>query len=311
MTTARSPLALLLALLVLSATAAAVATPRDQPDTTPPVRVFVGETIDVSAVGLTGGGSIGSDSVTLIGVGGDAEGRSETFSDPTDADFGGFEPGSYDATADDDERPEFVVNEPRVTSVVITNQNGANVTNAWEPTGESLTVTAEYSFDEADRLDLTVESPDGLDVTESVASGDRITTSGGSVTVDLSEQDEGTFRFTVEGSDLDRAKQTVTVRTGPRRTATDTPLPTATETVTPTPIKTDTPTVTEEPTATPTDTATPSPTPATTATAPPTTAPPTTAPEATTSTSTPGFGVSAALAALVVVVVITSRQYRP
>jgi hypothetical protein len=134
--------------------------------------------------------------------------------------------GSVAAVPSPRDRPSDTAPPVRVTEVVVRNQNSANVTNAWERDGESLTVTAEYNFAEVDRLDLTVEDSDGVDVNREVASGDRITTSGGSVQLDLSDQQEGTFRVTLEGSDLDRASRTVTVRTGPRRTATPLPSPT-------------------------------------------------------------------------------------
>ncbi|AUV83964.1 hypothetical protein C2R22_11585 [Salinigranum rubrum] len=198
-----------------------------------------------------------------------------------------------------------------MTSVVVRNQNGANVTNGWEPTGEDLTVTVEYNFADADRLDLTVESPDGLDVTSRVTAIDRITRSGGSVTLDLSDEPVGTFEITVEGSDLDQATRTVTVRTGPRGTAT--PLPTATPTPEPsTPTPTDTPTatvtgpLTERPTETPTETTSP-PTPTATETTTPTPTESPTPPE-TTATSTPGFGPGVALVALVVSFVVLGRR---
>ncbi|WP_318569365.1 hypothetical protein [Salinigranum marinum] len=297
----RLPVLFAVVLLVVSGVAGAVAAPRGQPvDTEPPVRVFVGETLNVSAVELTGGGTVGPGSVTLVGVAGDADGTIEDLGESTDADFAGLPTGAYDVQVDGDDRADFSVVEPRVTEVVVRNQNGANVTNGWEPTGERLTVTVEYNFDAADRLDLTVDSPDGLDVTSAVASGDRFTTSGDSVTLDLSDEPEGTFRITVEGSDLEDATQTVTVRTGPRRTATPLPpaepstdTPTATPTTpTPTETATDSPTPTPTTTPTPTETATPTTTATPTETASPTASP-------TTSTATPGFGPLVVLGALI------------
>jgi hypothetical protein len=315
MTTPTRPLALLAAVLVLAGAAGAagaVPAPRDAPaETTPPVRVFVDETLDVSGVELTGGGTVGTDAVTLVGVAGDADGTTETLDDPTDADFGGFATGSYDVAADGDDRPEFSVADPRVTSVVVRNRNGANVTNGWEPSGRSLTVTAEYNFDAADRLDLTVEDPDGLDVTASVAAEDRITTSGGGLELDLSDQDDGTFRITLEGSDLDRASRTVTVRTGPRETAT--PLPTGTASPSPTPTATATPTPSPTPTATPTETPTATGTAPATATRTPT--PTSTTAETTgsatprtTATTTPGLGPAVAVSAVLVAAVALGRR---
>ena len=310
MTTAPRLVVLAVVLLALAGVAGAVSVPREQPENTdPPVRVFVGETLDISAVELTGGGTIGSDPVTLVGVAGDADGTTESVSDPTDADLGGFLPGAYDARDDADDRPDLSVVEPRVTRVVVRNQNDANVTNGWEPTGERLTVTAEYNFDVADRLDLTVESPDGLDVTDTVASDPRITTSGGSVTLDLSDEPEGTFRITLEGSDLEDATRTVTVRTGPRGTATPLPEPTPTETPTPGPTETPTEAPTETPTPTPTETPTPTPTETLMPTETPTEAPTETpTPTPTTSTSTPGFGVAVTLVAIVAATLVALRR---
>jgi PGF-CTERM protein len=304
---------LVVAVLLVSGGVVAVSGPRERPATTsPPVRVFVGETLDVSAVQLTGGGTVGTSGVTLLGVAGDAEGEIQTIDDPTAADFGDLSAGAYDVRRDGDERPEFSVAEPRVTEVVIRNANGANVTNAWDPTGRSLTVIASYNFDEADRLDLTVESPDGLDVTDAVAPTDRITTSGGSLTLDLSDQPEGTFRITLEGSDLADATRTVTVRTGPRRTTT--PAPAETPSATPTGTATPTTTPTETPTTTPTETptTTPTETPTTTPTGTPTSTEPlvetSTSAAPTTSTSFPGFGPVVALVALLTLAGVLRRR---
>jgi len=64
---------------------------------------------------------------------------------------------------------------------------------------EEVTTTASYDFDDADRLDVTVDDPSGLDL----AGNARITESGGSVTVDTSGADPGTYRITVEGSEIE------------------------------------------------------------------------------------------------------------
>lgn len=289
----RLVLTLLMALLVVSGGAVAVSSPREQPtDTTPPVRVFVGETIDISAVELTGGGTVGTSSTTLIGVAGDADGEVQTLSDPTAADFSDYATGTYRVSSDSDDDPEIVVTEPRVTEVTIENRNGANVTNAWDPSGENLTVTARYNFASADRLDVTVEAPDGLDITASVASSDRITTDDGSIQLDLSDQEDGTFQVILEGSNLEDATRTVTVRTGPRETATTTSsTPTATPSPTPTATPIETPEPTSTPTETPSETPSPTSTPTPTVTSEPTsTVTDTPAPKPTTSTTTPGFG---------------------
>ncbi|MCD2201066.1 hypothetical protein LPA44_14350 [Halobacterium sp. KA-4] len=298
--TSSLPVLVVVGLLVVAGSAVAVPAPREQPaDTSPPVRVFVGETLDISNVQLTGGGTIGTDSVTLVGASGAADGEIYEITDPTNADFGTVTPGAYRVDGDGDDEFEIVVTKPRVTSVTLTNQHGANVTNAWEPTGENLTVTAQYNFAAADRLDVTVRNPSGLNITGEVAAGDRITTSGGSVHLDLSEEPAGTYRITVTGSALEAASRTVTVRTGPRKTTTPTTAPTTTAPTTTVPTTTPVPPTTTAQPATTAPTA-PTPTSAVTTPAPATPMqPPTTT--TTISTTIPGFGllmtVLAALAA--------------
>lgn len=291
-------------LLAVTGSSAAVPAPRDQPaDTTPPVRVFVGETLNISAVELSGGGTIGTDSVTLVGVGGDADGELHELSDPTTADFADVPPGTYYVDGDTDNEIDIVVTEPHVTSLTITNQNGANVTNDWEPTGEDLTVTAEYNFEAADRLDVSVRDSSGLDITGEVATNDRITTSGGAIHLDLSSEPDGTYRITATGSTLEDASQTVTVRTGPRETAT-TPAPTSTTALTTASPHTTTTqlTTTTTPavsTAEPTETATPTAT---------TSVPASPTQTTTTSTSTPGFGLLVTLVVVLAAAGMVSRR---
>lgn len=278
---------------------AAVPAPRDQPtDTTPPVRIFVGETLNITAVELTGGGTIGTDGVTLVGQSGAADGEIYDITDPTTADFAAVSPGTYYVNSDTDNEIDVVVTEPRVPSVTITNQNGANVTNGWEPTGEDLTVTATYNFEVADRLAVTVRNSNGLDITGVVATSDRITTSGGSINIDLSSEPDGTYRITVIGSNLEEASRTVTVRTGSRATMTTTESPSMTAATTSPPRTT----TTHSPTTTSTTAAA--------TISPTTTILPSASPTqtTTTTTSTPGFGLLATLVAVLGTVVMIYRR---
>jgi len=285
--------------VVAAATGASVAVdePRDEPaDTSPPVRVYVSETLDISNVELTGGGTIGTEQTTFVSVGGD-----EVFTvAPENADFDGIEPGSYDADSDDDDDAELIVVKPRITDFDVRNERGVDIAGDTVEASdfEEVTITVEYNFAEADRLDVRLDDPDGVDL----AGNSRITESGGSVTVDTSGADPGTYRISVEGSNVEdgRASTTVTVPGGaaePTATPTETATTTATVVRTPTPTSTVTPTstATATPTATPEPTATATPEP--TATATPTATP----------TSTPtegggdGFGPLVALLALLVV----------
>lgn len=278
-----------------AATVAAVEEPRERPgDTSPPVRVYVGETLNVSGVELTGGGTIGTDTTTFVSTTGD-----EVFSvNPPNADFGGVESGSYDAQSDDDSRPELTVVRPRITDLDVTNERGVNVSGRTVEAGdlEEITVAAEYNFEEADRLDVDVESPEGLDL----AGNGRITTSGGSLTVDTGDTPPGTYRITVEGSDIEEGSRTVTVTVSGAETETAT----ATATTTGTATETNTPTGTDTPTVTATETPTVTATEAT----PPTASPTATPVETTTEGGGPGFGVAVALLALASVAAVLGRR---
>lgn len=242
----------------------AVEEPREEPATPePPVRVYVSETLNVSGVQLTSGGTIGTDPTTFVSSTGD-----HVFTvDPTEADFDDVEPGLYDVDGDPDDEAELVVVPPRITDLDVRNERGANVSERTvdQDDLDEITITAEYNFDEADRLDVEILSPRDTDI----AGDRRIITSGGSITVATGDTPPGTYRITVEGSNIEAASETVTVTVeeagtatpGPtataRATETATSTATVTETATATATVTETPTATGTPTATATETATP------------------------------------------------------
>ncbi|MFC7045754.1 PGF-CTERM sorting domain-containing protein [Halobacteriaceae archaeon GCM10025711] len=212
----------LVALLVVSAfagtvafagSAGAVAEPRDAPqDTTPPVVVFQGETLDVSNVSQTGSNdTIGDGSVTFVGLAGDAEGEVQSASSGADVDFGNFETGTYDT--DGDNQAEISVQEPRVTDINLETQEGVDVSDGTAPIDANLTLEARYNFDVADALEITVEDPQGFDVTGAVAQNDTIVQTRGTVNLDFTDVEAGTYTITLEGSDLDASRQvTVEIR---------------------------------------------------------------------------------------------------
>jgi cell division septation protein DedD len=277
---------------VVTVPAAAVSEPRSEPSTTiPPVTVYVSETLDISNVQLTAGDDIDDDPVTLRQVDGNASIRVE---DPTDADFNGTTPGRYYVESDGDEKAEIRVVEPRVTSLLLRDGRGENVTDRTVRSLSSLVVRAEYDFATADRLDVTVRGPDGEPLGLNPQSA-RITESGGRMSLLMAERPPGTYTVVVQGSDITagRLSRTVTIR-GDR-----TPTPTATPTPTPTATRTPNATATPTPTATATATATPTTTPTSTPTATPNaTATPTPTAAETTTAPANGFGVGAALVAL-------------
>ncbi|WP_299330700.1 hypothetical protein [Haloplanus sp.] len=256
------PLLVVLLVGVVTLPGAAVNDPRSEPaETTPPVRVYVSETLNISAVELSGGsGAIGTNATTFRAVGG---GASFTIESPAAADFDGVEPGSYYVTTDSDVQAELSVRRPEIDSLELRDQQAVTVTNrSTDPEHlNRLSVRARYNFDAVDRLNVTVVGPSGA----TVATG-RITGSRGLIRVEISDPVPGVYTVTAAGSGVDAASRTATVRVRgttatPTATATTTPAsaPTTTaSTTTPTPTGTPlpaTPTRAEQP-ATPTDPAT-------------------------------------------------------
>ncbi|SDZ84526.1 PGF-CTERM protein [Haloplanus vescus] len=280
--------------LVVSAAGVGVALDdsRDAPsDTSSPVRVYVSESLDISDAQLSGGGTVGTEQTTFVSASGD-----DVFTvDPEDADFDGISPGSYDAESDNDSRADLRVIQPRISDFDVRNERGVDIAGDTVSATdfEEVRLTVEYNFADADYLEVTVETPGGVDL----AGNRRITSSGGSVTIDTSGAEAGTYRISVEGGDIEAgaASTTVTVAGGaestatPKPTATPRPTATATERPTPEPTATATATSTATPTPTPEPTATATVTPTATATATPTT----------TTSDGPGFGPVVAVVALV------------
>jgi hypothetical protein len=235
----------------------AASEPRSEPSNTlPPVTVYVSETLDISDVQLTAGDDIDEDPITLRQVDGN---DSIAIEDPTNANFTGVDPGLYYVGEDGDERPEIRVVEPRVTSLLLREGRGQDVTNQTVRSITALIVRAEYDFVNADRLDVTIRGPDGepLDLNPQSA---RISRSGGRISVYMADRPPGTYTVTVQGSDIPAGQRSATVTIGSEPTPTATATPTATPTATATATATPTATPTGTPTPEPTPTATPTPT---------------------------------------------------
>jgi hypothetical protein len=208
----RLVLVLFLGSLLLAGPAAGLEQARESVEGPPPAVVFVGEEIDVSGVGLSGGGVMGNDSVVLTGLRGDAEGTVEPIDDPRDADFGQFATGTYDV--DGDEQPEFAVTRPRITELTVRFDNGANVTNGQIPTGRTVTVDVEFNFDSADGVRIKLFDESGTDITPSVTDDPIVAESGGSVTLDLADERAGRYRIIAEKRGDDDNRRQVTLNVG-------------------------------------------------------------------------------------------------
>jgi major cell surface glycoprotein (TIGR04216 family) len=119
------------------------------------------------------------------------------------------------------------VQTPRVTMLEVWNNEGADVSGGLLTTGESdATVEADYNYDNAEDLELTVEDEDGLDVTDEITDDGEpdIKNQGGDVSFGINpdQVDAGEYTFTVAGvDDLDygEATQTVSVTISSSQTA--------------------------------------------------------------------------------------------
>ena len=179
--------------------------------------LYLGER-GVDVTGLDGANAAG-ERQQFYGVGGDADGvvaaADTTLSvDVTAANR--FVPGSYalSATADD---PVVFVRRPRVTELSLyagSSSAAPDVTNRSVPQGtETLTVDAEFTFDDAENVTVSVDDPDGLDVTGQLTASPTIAASGGTVALDVRDLPVGRYEVTAEGADdLDNASQTVPFR---------------------------------------------------------------------------------------------------
>jgi hypothetical protein len=161
-----------------------------------PVVVFQGEELNVSQVTRTGGGVVGTETVVLTGLAGDADGLVETIDDPEEADFENVETGTYDV--DGDEKPEFAVTEPRITSLTLRLDNGANVTGGQIPSSRTVTVHPEFNFASADGVRIRVFDETDTDVTPELTGDPIVAERDGSVTLDFSDEDDGRFRIVAE-----------------------------------------------------------------------------------------------------------------
>jgi major cell surface glycoprotein (TIGR04216 family) len=154
------------------------------------------------------GGNLSS---SLTGVSGDAEGQVLSPPIPTDQQVGIY---SNDGQPDS---PSVTVDRPRITTFDVNNQNNEDISggSVSRNNADELTVVANYNYNEAEDLELTVEDEDGLDITSDVADQTTANAAGDvEFPIDLSDESAGTYTITVAGVDnLDfgAASQSTTV----------------------------------------------------------------------------------------------------
>ncbi|ELY84536.1 HVO_2072 family ArtA-dependent S-layer glycoprotein [Natrinema altunense] len=112
------------------------------------------------------------------------------------------------------------VTSPRVTDLTINNVYDDGSVNAVDgssiSTGDAdnMNVTVEYTFGDAEYIDISVEDESGTDITNQVIDDNTIEETGGSVGLDLSTEDAGEYTVTAQGAgnlDSGDAVETATV----------------------------------------------------------------------------------------------------
>ncbi|WP_152041768.1 PGF-CTERM sorting domain-containing protein [Salinigranum salinum] len=177
-------------------------------------RVFLGDdSVDISAIA----GIPTSGSTTLFGTSGNADGGQADVSDVESVDISdanNFETGAYNAS-DSDGNSVLSVVEPSVTDLTIysgtttdTDITDGSVTSDTD----NVLVEGEWNFDSAERVEVTVEDEDGLDVTDQLTTDDSINNSGGTLQLTgVEDLDTGEYTVTLEGEeDLDSASRSAT-----------------------------------------------------------------------------------------------------
>ena len=178
---------------------------------TAPITVYQGESVDFSGVDSTDG-TTASGTVGLTGTAGDADGTFLSDS-ASNFDFGDAETGAY--SYDNDDNADVFVREPTVSDVTLyrgSDDTGADITDGSVTTDtDDITVQADFNFDDAEGVEVTVEDEDNVDITNSLTGSNTIATDGGTLTLSgISSLDAGQYNVTVEGEDsLDSASRQV------------------------------------------------------------------------------------------------------
>lgn len=179
--------------------------------------LYLGES-DVDVTRLPGAAAAG-ESQRFYGVGGEAEGTVAFADDAAAVDptvDESFTTGVYSLDSGSG-AGDLTVSRPHVTDVRIspgTSTGGVDVAGSSVPASVgTLTVQPRFDFAPADDARVVVTNPDGLNVTGELTADATVSASDGTVTLDTTDLDVGTYTVRVEGAtDLDDVNATTTVR---------------------------------------------------------------------------------------------------
>ncbi|WP_430639055.1 HVO_2072 family ArtA-dependent S-layer glycoprotein [Haloferax volcanii] len=181
-------------------------------------RVFLGEEISTDA-------GLGASNPLLTGTAGNAEGVSLDLSSPIPQTTENQPLGTYDVDGSGSATtPNVTLLAPRITDSEILTSSGGDVTGSAisSSDADNLYVNADYNYESAEKVEVTVEDPSGTDITNEVLNGtdvfvddgsiDGTSSTGGGVGIDMSGQDAGEYTIILEGAeDLDFGDATETM----------------------------------------------------------------------------------------------------
>jgi len=168
-------------------------------------RVFLGEEIDTDA-------GLGADNPLLTGVSGNAEGISLDLTSPIPQSSDDQPLGTYSADGESSGSANVTLLAPRITDSEILTASGGDVTGSAisSDDADELYVNADYNYESAEKVTVTVEDPSGTDITNEVLTSssdvvnDSTVDTQNGAQLDMSGQDAGEYTIILEGAeDLD------------------------------------------------------------------------------------------------------------
>ncbi|MFC7131155.1 HVO_2072 family ArtA-dependent S-layer glycoprotein [Haloferax chudinovii] len=178
-------------------------------------RVFLGEEIDTDA-------GLGDSNPLLTGVSGNAEGISLDLTSPIPQSSDDQPLGTYSADGESSGSANVTLLAPRITDSEILTASGGDVTGSAisSDDADELYVNADYNYESAEKVEVTVEDPSGTDITNEVLTSssdvvnDSTVDTQNGAQLDMSDQDAGEYTIILEGAeDLDfgQASQTLSL----------------------------------------------------------------------------------------------------
>ena len=184
--------------------------------------VFLGEDVEVE------GGLVDNQTLTINGDSSETLDLTSPIPQDSDDQSTGIYTANGQDSIDDTTNPGVILRQPRITDSEIQKDDG-DVTGATlgGNNADDLNITADFNYQQAEVVEVTVEDPSGTDITQEVLDdevgdgdtfieNDTVDDGGpGVVGIDMADQDAGEYTIVLEGAgDLDFGSATTTMTLG-------------------------------------------------------------------------------------------------